>query len=252
MALIYFSFIYKLSKKTSTYQGEYLRRISDLNPIIFNMLKDIKQNQNPFYDKDLFKRLFRELNTDKLFIPFYGRILASYQSTYASQIFLNFCFVTLFIYFGWMTINNSTSWTSVIVFLVALRYAGQSINKVSNLGVNISKFYPALRIFKEYVAARETNPLFDDKIDSFDRNEFAIHVNKKHVLPNSQKSLNLVIKRKYMLFCSNIDNDGLFSNSFQTYCHKLFNSRFYCHGRPGLINGISLVEKRCRIKYKSR
>lgn len=259
LLFVYLAFVYKIGKKASTYQGDYLNRITKLNPHISDLRLTLMQNENPFYDKLLFKEYFHGLETDKLLSPWYGRILVAYQSNYLSQIFVILAMVLLFVYFGWATSTETTSWSAIVVFLVSLRFTGQSMQKVSALVVNVSKFYPSIRIFKEYVVVTE-NIVVNDYV----KNDRVIEklqnkvLDRSNLLPLSENIINLYCRQPSFILWYGKKNNPFASNKIKkSIVELLFEpkkvdpSEIYFHGAPKLIKGLTLAENAMGLNPQS-
>ncbi len=248
-ALIYFAFVYKIGKEASTFQGEYLKRITNLNPVISNLYNSLTKNENPYFEKKLFKNLFFDLETDKLLYPYYGRMLSGYQSNFISQIFLTFCMVLLFIYFGWATTTKSSSWTAIVVFLVSLRFTGQSMKRVAMLIISFSKFYPSIRVFKEYVASTENECCNNLKAKNDDFKYLSVvSSNTSLLLPTSENIISIRMGYPSFLFYNIKDKNTSYAEIKREIVKLLGKdndvdaSQIYFHGASKLINGMTLAE----------
>lgn len=253
--IIYGLYIVKLSKVNSTYQGRYLSKISELNPKIFEILNILKDNPNPFYEKELFSKILDEWKIKELLFPFYGRILSSYKSNMYTNIFLVISMVILFVYFGGLTIQEKISWTAIITFLIALRFAGQSMKKVSVLVVNISKFYPSVLIFIDYVLNAEDDISHKNAYRSSHINVANLELNNRvRFFPYADKNKKIEIGNKSFLFYNGSIDENNKAGLLQIILKNMFkgkidNQKVIIHKLPELINNISFAENALGLSH---
>lgn len=245
LTMIYLIVIYVIGKKSTTLQGDYLTRISTASPTLLEFYKALAQSSNPFYKTAFIEKVLQCQKIDKILSLFYGRILVSYQSAFASQLFLPVSMVWLFVVFGWALGEDKNSWTLIIVFLITLRFAGQSIKKCASLFVGVSRFYPSIRIYKEFIV--ETKKIHDASVlsNTESRIEEFLDIPSEELKTLLDIKKSICLKRGIPVFVlwfspekttllegvvkRNISNIILSGNSF-------LKSSIYYHGTPKIVS----------------
>ncbi|MDG5467683.1 hypothetical protein P9J64_05025 [Deltaproteobacteria bacterium IMCC39524] len=161
VALIYMALVYLISKKSTVIQGAYVTGFSSLNRELTKTYELLMGNGNPNYDKATIGKIIDASNVDSVLSLFYERMLVAQRSNYVSQIFITISMVWLFLLFGSTIESNPESWTSILVFLIALRYSGASLRKVVTIAVGVSRFYPTVRVYHEFVCETERQSVMD-------------------------------------------------------------------------------------------
>ncbi len=148
---LYLAVISGVGRKAVSLQGDYLSRLAKVNPRFMQFFTFADHNSSPVVGRDFPGRLLEDVRFDDILYPFYERILVTFRSAYFSHIFLTVSTVGLFIIFALKFEDFKTSWSSIIVYLLALRFCGQSFKKLSTLFVSLSRFFPVIRVYHAYL-----------------------------------------------------------------------------------------------------
>lgn len=208
LALIYFLFVYSISKKSTLIQGDYMTEFSRLNKTFSGTYDLLMGSDNPNYNESVIGRIVDESNVDEVLRLFYERMLVAQRSSYVSQIFITVSMVWLFVIFGWEIEGNKESWTSILVFLIALRYSGQSLRKAVTIAVTMSRFYPTVRVYAEFV--HSTEALGPGVASDEDDRRFAVTHDSENFLSGSEDYADLLPGRPlYFLLLTGVKNTSV-------------------------------------------
>jgi hypothetical protein len=86
---------------------------------------------------------------------FYARMIADKRVQFLNTSFFVVCLFALFIFFGMATKLYDRSWSAMLTYLFALRYAISSLRQVSSIFIKFSKFLPEFRAYTELIDAAE-------------------------------------------------------------------------------------------------
>jgi len=153
--VFYGAYFFHLTQQAATTLKNYQSDTSEAGPFMNGTVAALKDSSNPL----LFHTIMRHVHKNSAFSNtlegLYEQTRLSRKITFVNRVFQIAMMAWIIIAFGHTQGKGSAAWVSILAFLIALRYAWQSLMKLSTLSMEIGKIFPVVEVFSRFIRAGE-------------------------------------------------------------------------------------------------
>ncbi|PLX66984.1 MAG: hypothetical protein C0603_09960 [Denitrovibrio sp.] len=175
--LLFYTFVqYKITRKASNHTLVFDKQ----SPIVNRTCRDILESfmllpgREMFHD-DMIDDIMKSESLKKYTESYDGRISTIIDSKLASGLFTAPIIATVILLLGLEIIETGTGWDTLVVYILALRFAMISMQSVFSQITSVNRFYSQMRRLYHFVKSFEKS----DDVKQVDTTEYNVHCDDK-------------------------------------------------------------------------